>query len=47
MKRILGFVSGVRWVLVVYAIVCIGYITMREAHNWHWPALGTKWLPFW
>jgi hypothetical protein len=47
MRRILGFVSGVRWVLVVYAVVCIGYITMREAHNWHWPALGTKWLPFW
>jgi hypothetical protein len=46
-KRILGFVSGVRWVLALYAIVCLGYITMREAHNWHWPALGTKWLPFW
>lgn len=45
-KQILGFVSGVRWVLAIYAIVCLGYITMREAHNWHWPALGTKWLPF-
>jgi hypothetical protein len=45
-KHILGFVSGVRWVLALYAIVCLGYITMREAHNWRWPALGTKWLPF-
>ena len=46
-KRILGFVSGVRWVLALYTIVCVGYITMREAHDWHWPALGTKGLPFW
>jgi hypothetical protein len=45
-KRLLGFVSGMRWVLALYAIVCLGYITMRAAHDWHWPALGTKWLPF-
>jgi hypothetical protein len=46
LKHILGFVSGLRWILALYAIICLGYITMREAHNWHWPAIGTKWLPF-
>ena len=44
-KRILGFVSGLRWVLALYAIVCLGYITIREAQHLHWPVLGTKWLP--
>ena len=45
-KRILGFVSGLRWVLALYAIVCTGYITMREARNWNLPALGEKWIPW-
>ena len=45
-KRILGFVSGLRWLLAIYAILCVGYITMREAQHWHWPALGEKWLPW-
>ena len=45
-KRLLGFVSGLRWVLALYAILCTGYITMRAAQHWHWPALGEKWLPW-
>lgn len=45
-KRILGFVSGLRWVLALYAIVCTGYITMRAAHDWNLPALGAKWWPW-
>ena len=45
-KRILGFVSGLRWVLALYAIVCTGYITMRAARHWHLPALGEKWIPW-
>lgn len=45
-KRILGFVSGLSWVLALYAIVCTGYITMREARNWNLPALGEKWIPW-
>lgn len=45
-KRILGFVSGLRWVLALYAIVCTGYITMRAARDWHLPALGEKWIPW-
>ena len=45
-KRILGFVSGLRWLLALYAIACTGYITMRAAHDWHLPALGVKWLPW-
>jgi len=45
-KRLLGFVSGLRWVLALYAIVCTGYITMREARHWHLPALGEKWIPW-
>ena len=45
-KHILGFVSGLRWLLALYAILCMGYITMREAQHWHWPALGEKWLPW-
>jgi len=45
-ERILGFVSGLRWVLALYAIVCTGYITMREARRWHLPALGEKWIPW-
>jgi len=44
-KRLLGFVSGLRWVLALYAILCTGYITMRAAQHWHWPALGEHWLP--
>ena len=46
-KRILGFVSGLRWVLALYAIVCTGYITMRAARDWNLPALGQKWWPWW
>ena len=46
LKQILGFISGLRWVLAIYAILCVGYITMREAQHWHWPALGEKWLPW-
>ena len=45
-KRLLGFVSGLRWVLALYAILCTGYITMRAAQHWHWPALGEQWLPW-
>lgn len=45
-KRILGFVSGLRWVLALYAILCTGYITMHAAQHWHWPALGERWLPW-
>lgn len=45
-RQLLGFVSGLRWMLALYAIVCVGYITMREARGWHWPALGGKWLPW-
>jgi hypothetical protein len=45
-KRLLGFVSGLRWILALYAILCTGYITMRAARNWHWPALGEHWLPW-
>ena len=45
-KRLLGFVSGLRWVLALYAIVCTGYITMREARHWHLPALGERWIPW-
>ena len=45
-KRLLGFVSGLRWVLALYAIFCTGYITMRAAQHWHWPALGEQWLPW-
>jgi hypothetical protein len=45
-RRLLGFVSGLRWLLALYAILCTGYITMRAAQHWHWPALGEKWLPW-
>ena len=45
-KLLLGFVSGLRWVLALYAILCTGYITMRAAQHWHWPALGEQWLPW-
>jgi len=45
-KRILGFVSGLRWVLALYAIVCTGYITMRAARDWNLPAFGQKWWPW-
>jgi hypothetical protein len=45
-KRLLGFLSGLRWVLALYTIVCTGYITMRAAQHWHWPALGERWLPW-
>ncbi|MFZ1218226.1 MAG: hypothetical protein WAO00_02985 [Chthoniobacterales bacterium] len=45
-KRLLGFVSGLRWILALYAILCTGYITMRAAQHWHWPALGERWLPW-
>jgi hypothetical protein len=45
-KRLLGFVSGLRWLLALYAILCTGYITMRAAQHWHWPALGEQWLPW-
>jgi hypothetical protein len=45
-NRILGFVSGLRWVLALYAIVCTGYITMRAARDWNLPALGQKWWPW-
>lgn len=45
-KRILGFVSGLRWVLALYAIICTAYITMSEATHWHLPALGVKWWPW-
>lgn len=45
-KRVLGFLSGLRWVLALYAIICTGYITMRAAQHWQWPALGEKWLPW-
>ncbi len=45
-KRILGLVSGLRWVLALYAIVCTGYITMRAARDWNLPALGQKSWPW-
>ncbi len=45
-KRLLGFASGLRWVLALYAILCTGYITMRAAQHWHWPALGEQWFPW-
>lgn len=45
-QRILGFVSGLRWMLALYSIICVGYITMREAQHLHWPALGTQWFPW-
>lgn len=45
-KRLLGFVSGLRWVLSLYAILCTGYITMRAAQHWQWPRLGEHWLPW-
>jgi hypothetical protein len=45
-KRVLGFVSGLRWVLALCAIACTAYITMRAAQHWHWPALGEKWVPW-
>jgi hypothetical protein len=45
-RRLLGFVSGLRWILALYAILCTGYITMRAAQHWHWPALGERWLPW-
>jgi hypothetical protein len=45
-KRLLGFVSALRWLLALYAIVCLGYLTMRAAQHWHWPALGEKWIPW-
>jgi hypothetical protein len=45
-KRIIGFVSGLRWTLALYAIVCTGYITIREARHWNLPPLGQKWIPW-
>jgi len=45
-RRFLGFCAGLRWVLAVYSIVCVGYITIREAQHWHWPTIGTKWVPW-
>lgn len=42
----LGFTTGLRTLLALYAIVCTGYITLRAARGWHWPALGAKWLPW-
>ena len=45
-KRILGFVSGLRMVLALYTIVCLFYLTMRAAQHWHWPAFGEKWFPW-
>jgi hypothetical protein len=45
-KRLLGFLSGLRWMLALYAILCTGYITMRAAQHWQWPALGERWLPW-
>lgn len=45
-KRLLGFVGGVRWVLALYAILCTGYVTMQAAQHWAWPHLGEKWLPW-
>ena len=46
-KRVLGFVSGLRWVLALYSIVCVGYITMQAGFDWHGPKLGNKLLPWW
>ncbi len=46
LRRLLGLVSGLRWVLAIYTILCTGYITMREAQHWHWPPLGEKLLPW-
>ncbi|MEY2482259.1 MAG: hypothetical protein QOK24_787 [Verrucomicrobiota bacterium] len=45
-KHLLGFVSGLRWILALYAILCTGYTTMRAAQHWHWPPLGERWLPW-
>jgi len=45
-KRVIGFISGIRWSLALYTIVCTGYITIREAQHWNWPALGQKWIPW-
>jgi hypothetical protein len=45
-KSLLGFVSALRWLLALYAIVCTGYITMNAAQHWRWPALGEKWIPW-
>jgi hypothetical protein len=45
-KRLLGFVGALRWLLALYTILCTGYLTIREAQKWHWPALGEKWVPW-
>ena len=47
LRRLLGFTSGLRWLLAIYAILCVGHITLQAAKHWHWPPLGTKWLPWW
>jgi hypothetical protein len=45
-QRTLGFATGLRTVLALYTIACTGYLTLRAARGWHWPALGEKWLPW-
>jgi hypothetical protein len=45
-QRTIGFATGVRTVLAIYTIACTGYLTLRAARGWHWPALGEKWLPW-
>jgi hypothetical protein len=45
-KRILGFVGVVRWLLAIYTILCTAYITWNAAKGWRWPNLGEKWLPW-
>lgn len=46
LRHALGFTTGVRWLLSLYTILCTGYVTMNAARGWHWPTLGTKWLPW-
>jgi hypothetical protein len=45
-KRLLGLINGIHWPLAIYPIVCMVYITVQAAKGWHWPHLGTKWLPW-
>jgi hypothetical protein len=45
-QRTLGFTFGLRVVLSTYTILCTGYITIRAAQHWNWPAIAEKWFPW-
>jgi len=45
-RRALGLINGLHWPLAIYPIVCTAYITVQAARNWHWPSIGTKWVPW-